>query len=164
MNPEKSDEIWVAEENEDPRILLAWAFRRIGSLARLVFFPKGSELVHHVQTHRTLPKLLLLDLQMPVIDGLDALKAMRAEGCSGVSPMVVFSSVENPESVRDAYFSGAKLYIKKPEDLDGYKSVAALCENFVDPIRDIPSGAIPLEALDIKNALKIVGNREETLK
>ena len=70
----------MAEDNQDVLLLLSRAFKRTQPSARLVFFENDGELVAHFRKHRIPPKLLLLDLQMPVMSGLEALQAIRAKG------------------------------------------------------------------------------------
>ena len=154
--PSQSDEVWIAEDNDYVRMTLSRAFKRTAPAVRAVFFRNGAELVQHFRTHRVPPQLLLLDLQMPVMSGLEALDALRAEGCCGPTPVIIFSSHENPEMVRRAHFAGAKLYLKKPDHLGGYEDVASLCACCADAIGDLPASAIPEGALNVKRALKLV--------
>jgi len=152
-----SQEIWIAEDNQDVRLILSRAFRRIHSSVNPVFFKNGAELVEHFHTHPALPRLLLLDMQMPIMDGLQALRAIRAEGCCGATPVVMFSSLENPDIIRSAYFLGAKLYLKKPDKFEEYADVAKLCASCAEAIHQLPASAIPFGALEAKRVLKLVG-------
>ncbi len=66
--------------------------------------------------HRNLPDVVLLDWNMPVMDGLEFLKALRATE-SFVQPIVVFCTTENDMShIRTAIEAGANEYIMKPFD------------------------------------------------
>ena len=153
---EANDEIWVAEDNMDVRLFLSRAFKRTEPTLSLVFFRNGAELVDYFHIHPALPRLLLLDMEMPVMNGLDALRGIRADRYWAKTPVVIFSSLENPEIIRRAYFSGAKLYLKKPARLEGFSDVAKLCSYCSDAIRDLPAGSPPFAALDAKNALELV--------
>jgi two-component system, chemotaxis family, chemotaxis protein CheY len=63
-----------------------------------------------------MPDVILLDWQMPVMDGLQFLKRLRAEP-GGATPKVVFCTVENDlERIREALEAGADEYIMKPFD------------------------------------------------
>lgn len=65
-----------------------------------------------------MPDAVLLDWQMPVMDGLDFLRRLRAEP-GGEAPKVVFCSVENSvERIRQALDAGADEYVMKPFDGD----------------------------------------------
>ena len=156
-----SDEIWIAEDNQDIRLILSRAFRRIHPSVSLIFFKNGAELVEHFKTHPVLPRLLLLDMQMPVMDGLQALRAIRARGCCGGTPVVMFSSLENPDIIRSAYFLGAKLYLKKPDKFEEYADVAKLCASCAEAIHELPASAIPFGALEAKRVLKLVAPADQ---
>ena len=154
--PEAQNEIWVAEDNMDVRLFLTRAFKRVEPTLSLVFFRNGAELVEYFHDHYELPRLLLLDMEMPVMNGLDALRGIRADRTCANTPVVIFSSLENPDTIRRAYFSGAKLYLKKPARLEGFSDVAKLCSYCSEEIRALPAGGPPFAALDAKNALELV--------
>ena len=154
--PEAHNEIWVAEDNMDVRLFLTRAFKQTEPTLTLVFFRNGAELVQYFHEHFELPRLLLLDMEMPVMNGLDALRGIRADRTCAKTPVVIFSSLENPDVIRRAYFSGAKLYRKKPARLEGFSDVAKLCSYCSDAIRALPAGSPPFAALEPKNALELV--------
>src|SRR5688500_10217180 len=77
--PEAQNEIWVAEDNMDVRLFLTRAFKQTEPTLSLVFFRNGAELVEYFHDHFEVPRLLLLDMEMPVMNGLDALRGIRAD-------------------------------------------------------------------------------------
>ncbi|HEX7862257.1 MAG TPA: response regulator [Verrucomicrobiae bacterium] len=156
VRPDVYSEIWIAEDNTDVRIFLQRAFRNSEPSPNLVFFRNGAELVEHFHEHSPLPRLLLLDMEMPVMNGLTALSCIGADEYSAQTPVVIFSSLENPEIVRQAYRSGAKLYLKKPARLEGFSDVAELCVHCAEAIRALPSGRLPLAAFEAKEVLQLL--------
>jgi len=67
---------------------------------------------------KTMPDCILLDWNMPVMNGIDFVKALRRED-GGKTPRVVFCSIENDaEHIREALSSGADEFIMKPFDAD----------------------------------------------
>jgi two-component system chemotaxis response regulator CheY len=67
---------------------------------------------------RRMPDVVLLDWNMPVMDGLGFLKALRASD-GGAKPVVVFCTTENEmERIQEAMIAGANEYIMKPFDRD----------------------------------------------
>jgi len=147
------NEIWVAEDNTDVRFFLSRAFRSNDPSINLIFFRNGAELVEHFHFHSALPRLILLDMEMPVMDGLEALSSI---GSCPKAPVVIFSSLENPEIIRRAYCFGAKLYLKKPPGLKGFGEVAELCINWSEAIGALPAGQVPFTALDAREALDFI--------
>jgi two-component system, chemotaxis family, chemotaxis protein CheY len=84
----------------------------------------GDEALAWVRT--ALPDLILLDWNMPVMNGLEFLRRLREEA-GGDAPKVVFCSVENDlDRIREALDSGADEYIMKPFDGDIVASKLAL--------------------------------------
>ena len=73
------------------------------------------------------PKIILLDLKMPKVDGIEVLRKIKAEELTRKIPVVVLtSSKENPD-IEKAYSLGANSYIVKPVDFDGFsKAIAEL--------------------------------------
>ena len=76
----------------------------------------GAEALEWIRT--AMPDFILLDWNMPVMDGMAFLKALRAEP-GGTEPRVIFCSVENDlDRIREALDEGASEYIMKPFDGD----------------------------------------------
>jgi len=74
-----------------------------------------------------LPKLILLDLKMPKVDGIEVLRIIKSDELTKKIPVVVLtSSRENPD-IKRSYELGANSYIVKPVDFDGFmKSVTEI--------------------------------------
>lgn len=67
-----------------------------------------------------LPKLVLLDLKLPKVSGLEVLQRLRADERTRAVPVVVFSSSDQERDVADAYRLGANGYVVKPMDVAAY--------------------------------------------
>ena len=70
------------------------------------------------------PVVILLDIHMPKINGLEALKALREHAVSANIPVVVLTTSSTSRDVESAYALGANSYIVKPVDFDKFRSVA----------------------------------------
>jgi CheY-like chemotaxis protein len=69
-----------------------------------------------------LPDLILLDLKMPLLDGFEVLKWLRAQPQDDVAatPIIIISSSDSREDVRRAYKLGANFYLSKPLNLAAF--------------------------------------------
>lgn len=77
----------------------------------------------------TYPDLLLLDLKMPGLSGLDTLRAIKGRDGTASLPVVVVSTSTLQEDVAEAYRRGAAGYVVKSSDLDGFRrAIAVLCD------------------------------------
>ena len=70
-------------------------------------FPRGS-------AEGRLPGLILLDLKLPKVDGLEVLRRIRAERRTRFVPVVVLTSSKQQEDILDSYQNGANAYVRKP--------------------------------------------------
>ena len=69
------------------------------------------------------PRLVLLDLKMPKVSGLEVLKRMRSNPRTKYVPVVVLTSSSERRDLADAYASGANSYIRKPVDLEDFNRI-----------------------------------------
>lgn len=69
------------------------------------------------------PQLILLDLKMPKLDGLQVLKSLRADERTKRLPVVVFTSSSEQEDMLKSYDCGANSYVRKPVDFEQFAEV-----------------------------------------
>ena len=69
------------------------------------------------------PRLVLLDLKMPKVSGLEVLKRMRSHPRTKNVPVVVLTSSSERRDMADAYACGANSYIRKPVDLEDFNRI-----------------------------------------
>lgn len=95
-----------------------------GAMALDFLFGTGSFANRNINNR---PKIILLDLKMPKVDGIEVLRKIKAEELTRKIPVVVLtSSKENPD-IEKAYSLGANSYIVKPVDFEGFsKAIAEL--------------------------------------
>jgi two-component system, response regulator len=74
---------------------------------------------------RTLPAMIVMDLDIPFANGLLVLERLRDDPDTRAIPVVVLTSNRNPVAIEDAYARGARAYIVKPEDSGEYVSEVA---------------------------------------
>jgi CheY-like chemotaxis protein len=114
--------ILVAEDNDDDFVLLRCAFESAGFRHKLIGVADGVEAINFLYaeepfTNRStypFPDLLLLDLQLPVMDGFELLAALKGRPQFRCLPIVVLSSVDDPLFIQEALNFGATDFLIKP--------------------------------------------------
>jgi CheY-like chemotaxis protein len=71
------------------------------------------------------PKVVLLDLKLPKVDGLEVLRAIRADARTRLLPVVVMTSSQEDNDVVESYKLGVNSYIVKPVDFDSFSTAVA---------------------------------------
>ena len=74
-----------------------------------------------------MPKVILLDIKMPKVSGLEVLRAVKSDPVMKVIPVVILTSSEEDPDIKKSYELGANSYIVKPVEFDNFsKTVAEL--------------------------------------
>jgi CheY-like chemotaxis protein len=115
------DEIWAAEDDDDDRRFLQRAFHQQGVLTPIRFLNDGEELLLALQKAGSSPpqspahpSLILLDLNMPRMNGREALGAIRAHPSWRCIPVVVLTTSSSSDDISASYQNGANSFITKP--------------------------------------------------
>jgi CheY-like chemotaxis protein len=133
-----SGHILVAEDDPTDAFFFQRAFRRAGLPVALHFVRDGQEVLDYLQgtgpfadrTVHPLPQLLLLDLNMPRLNGFDVLEWVRQQpGCSSVQ-VVIFSSSDEAKDINKAYGLGANWYLVKPHSMDELTALVGRFKKF----------------------------------
>jgi CheY-like chemotaxis protein len=114
-------EILLVEDNPDDAELTLRALKA-RNLANQVFLCRdGAEAIDFFSTHNGPdPKVVLLDLKLPKIDGLEVLRRLKGGTRTKSIPVVVLTSSREEPDVARAYELGANSYIVKPVDFDAF--------------------------------------------
>ncbi len=112
----KLAKILVAEDDPDDRLLMKDAFSEL-DFTEIDFFNNGKLLVDHIFKYlneEDIPQLILVDLNMPMLDGRGVIKALRAEEKTSKIPLVVLSTSKEEKDRRTALELGADDFFSKP--------------------------------------------------
>jgi two-component system response regulator len=114
----------LVEDNPDDEMLTIRALRR-GRIANEIFVAHNGEealryLDEHVGSAGGLPSLVLLDLKLPKIDGLEVLARIRADERTRLLPVVVLTSSSEERDIVESYSLGANSYVRKPVGFDQF--------------------------------------------
>ena len=114
-------EILLVEDNPEDAELTLRALKQ-SNLANQVFVCRdGAEAVDFFsQNNGPVPKVVLLDLKLPKIDGLEVLRRLKREARTKSIPIVVLTSSREEPDIERAYELGANSYIVKPVDFESF--------------------------------------------
>ena len=121
----KQSDVWrflVADDDVEDQEMIAMAFKAAGIYEDLRFVNDGVELLdylHHAgsfegEVDAPRPDLILLDLNMPRLDGHGALRQIKSEESLSNIPVIVFTTSTSEKDVEETYRQGAQSYIVKP--------------------------------------------------
>ena len=121
--------VLVVEDNPDDEQLTLRALRQceVPNVVRVA--RDGAEAVSMICSAegQDVPALILLDLKLPKVSGIEVLQRIRANGTSSMTPVVVLTSSDEQRDIIASYESGANSYIRKPIDFN----------HFVDAVREL---------------------------
>jgi two-component system response regulator len=101
------------------------ALAEVGVPLQLEVFVDGRDALDRLQRtppyeSKPAPALVLLDLNIPHIRGLELLRRVKENPATRAIPMVVFSGTDDESIVQEVYRNHANAYLRKPSDLDGF--------------------------------------------
>ncbi len=129
------NEILLVEDNPDDVELTMRAFRKSNFLNNIVVARDGIEALdylfaagaHEGRDVTSLPQVMLLDLKLPRLDGLQVLERVRANPKTKLLPVVILTSSTEQRDLLGGYTRGANSYIRKPVDF----------QEFVEAVRQL---------------------------
>ena len=122
MHREKT--ILLVEDNPDDVELTLRAFARANIANEIVVASDGEQALDILFGRDPLPTLVLLDLKLPKVMGLDVLKRMRADERTKRLPVVVLTSSNEERDIVSSYDLGANSFVRKPVDFAQFLEAA----------------------------------------
>lgn len=127
--------ILLVEDNPDDELLTIRALKKNNIANDIVVKRDGVEALdylfgtgsHSNTENREIPQLILLDLKLPKLDGLEVLKRIRESDETRFIPIVILTTSNEQQDIMKSYEDGANSYIRKPVDFD----------QFVDSVRQL---------------------------
>lgn len=112
--------ILLIEDNPDDERLTIRALRRGNIVNEILVARNGEEALNLVFGLNPLPSVVLLDLKLPKIDGLEVLRQVRANERTRLLPVVVLTSSSEERDIVESYSLGANSYVRKPVEFDQF--------------------------------------------
>jgi CheY-like chemotaxis protein len=127
MNDFEQVEILLAEDNEADAEMTTRALRRQNLTNRLVWVKDGAEALDFIFRRGAyasrpvgLPKLVLLDLKMPKVDGIEVLRQIKSNDETKTIPVVMLTSSAEERDIVASYSLGVNSYVVKPVDFSEF--------------------------------------------
>ncbi len=116
--------ILLIEDNPDDEVLTRRALKKNNIGNEVVVARDGAEALDYLfgtgayegRDTNVMPQVVLLDLKLPKVDGLEVLRRLRAGERTKLLPVVVLTSSREQQDIVDSYDHGANSYIRKPVD------------------------------------------------
>lgn len=120
--------ILLVEDSPDDVDLTLRALKKSNVLNEVVVVRDGAEALDYLFATGTysgrdstvMPEVVLLDLKLPKVDGLEVLRQIRADERTKLLPVVILTSSNEQRDVVESYKLGANSYIRKPVDFDQF--------------------------------------------
>jgi CheY-like chemotaxis protein len=148
--------VLYAEDSDDDAFLMQRAFTKLKFSGSLVVVRDGAEAIDYLggegryadRNQHPLPCLILLDIKMPQLGGIDVLKWVRERDSFRDVPVLMLTSSSQETDIRAAYGLGADCYLVKPANLNRFaelvEDVTAICSLTTRPAGGFRvRGAVP---------------------
>jgi len=116
--------ILLVEDNPDDEALTLRALKKNGILNEVALARDGQQALDYFfgegASARDVPAVVLLDLKLPKIDGLEVLRRIRADERTRLQPVVILTSSREEQDLMTGYRLGANSYIRKPVDFNQF--------------------------------------------
>ena len=114
--------IAVVDDDQDDRELFIDVVKEIENFLVILQFENGSTFLNYLKKSKSdLPNLVFLDLNMPIMGGMQCLVRLREFVNVDELPVVIYSTSSSTQYIDEAYSLGANLYIPKPNDFNDLK-------------------------------------------
>jgi CheY-like chemotaxis protein len=125
---EEFPEILLVEDSPDDVAFFVRTLEKAGLGTRLHAIPDGAEALDFIfgtgryanRTTSPRPKVIILDLKLPKVSGLEILRRLKTDAKTRTIPVVVLSSSQEERDLVESYALGANSYIVKPMDFDAF--------------------------------------------
>lgn len=122
--------ILIAEDDADDRLMINEAFMENNMPAGIVFFENGAELLDYLYSfddsfERTLPDLILLDLNMPKMDGKTVLSKLKLHNAYKEIPIIILTTSRSREEEAHVLNMGASGFFTKPSSFTELVNITA---------------------------------------
>jgi two-component system response regulator len=133
--------ILLVDDSSDDQALAMLAFAQCGYGDQVISVGDAVEALTHLlrpDAKRIRPQVVVLDLKLPRLDGLELLRLLRLDERTHHLPVVIFSSSCEAQDLRESYTLGANSYLRKPINFDEWVETARCLAHYWLRINVLP--------------------------
>lgn len=127
---EKDAIILIAEDNEGHAKLIRMNLKRAGINNKVIHFFDGQETLDFLflkgegpHREKNVPYILLLDISMPRVDGIEVLRQVKKNNVLNKIPVIIITTTDDPKEIKKCYTMGCNNYITKPIEYNNFVEV-----------------------------------------
>lgn len=120
-------EVLLIEDNPDDAELTIRVLKKHNLANNLVHLQDGEEALNFLfgQANTSVPKLILLDLKMPKVDGIDVLRKLKSDEHKKSIPVVILTSSKEERDIIESYKLGVNAFVVKPVEFEKFVEAVA---------------------------------------
>jgi two-component system, response regulator len=147
----ESKVILLVEDNSDDEVLTIRALRKNGIANEIVVARDGAEALDFLfctgaYSHRdpsVMPQVVLLDVKLPKLDGIEVLKKVRENEPTRLLPVVMLTTSNEERDLQASYRLGVNSYVRKPVDFDEFVEAARQIGLYWMVLNKVPTQTAP---------------------
>ena len=131
MNKPLPIELLIAEDDPDDQLLISEALQEAEfPICKARFFEDGAALINFLENNKEFQGVILMDLNMPRMDGREALRNLKRSEKHKHIPIIVFTTSSSDEDVQLIYSSGGNTFFTKPSHFDELVDTMSLIKRY----------------------------------
>lgn len=132
--------ILLADDDDGHASLIQRNLKRAGVINRIERARNGQEVLDYVRTAQSeVPLLLLLDINMPRVDGIEVLRQLKSDPQTARLPVIMLTTTDDPREVERCYQLGCSVYITKPVRYEEFAEALNRLGMFLEIVK-VPAG------------------------
>lgn len=124
----KYQDILIIDDDEDDQEIFLAAIKEVSPTVDCQAFDSGTEALKQLRLHNITPKVIFLDLNMPVMSGQQVLTELKNDPTLQNIPVIIFSTSSRPSTIQDMKVLGATDFITKPS---GFKDLVNILKSLL---------------------------------
>jgi CheY-like chemotaxis protein len=123
--------IYLVDDDDDDRLIIGQAVRQLMDTVNIIEFSSGPEFLDTILGRQPLENtLVLMDINMPRMSGLEVIRAMQSDPSSKMLPVLAISTATDPVLIEKLVASGASGYFAKPASIEQIEQLAKDIKDF----------------------------------